>query len=65
MTSSNGSCGEIGKRGALVEKGKGPWQRNIFIKTIGNVTLSIQTSRDDFEYANIIIIIVTRILSLL
>ena len=31
LTWSNGFCGGRGKRVALVEKGKGPWQRNIVI----------------------------------
>jgi hypothetical protein len=25
-------CGGRGNRGAVVEKGRGPWQRNIFVK---------------------------------
>ena len=29
LTWSNGFCVEIGKRGGLVGKGKGPWQNNV------------------------------------
>ena len=31
LTWSNGFCGERGKRGGMVGKGKGPWQRNVVI----------------------------------
>jgi hypothetical protein len=31
LTWSNKFCGGRGKRGGLVEKGKGPWQKNVVI----------------------------------
>ena len=31
LTWSNGFCVEIGKRGGLVGKGKGPWQNNVVL----------------------------------
>ena len=31
LTWSNGFCDERGKRGGMVEKGKGPWQRDAVI----------------------------------
>jgi hypothetical protein len=31
LTWSNGFCGERGKRGGMVGKGNGPWQRNAVI----------------------------------
>jgi hypothetical protein len=34
LTWSNGFCSGRSKRGALVGKGKGPWQRNDFILLI-------------------------------
>ena len=31
LTWSTGVCGERGKRGGMVEKGRSPWQRNVVI----------------------------------
>ena len=31
LTWSNGFCDERGKRGGMVGKGRGPWQRNVVI----------------------------------
>jgi hypothetical protein len=45
LTWSNGFCGERGKKGGMVGKGKGPWQKKISYNKfliIINLGLSIQ-----------------------
>ena len=44
LTWSNGFRDARGKRGALVEKGKRPWQRNIVIIMLRNGTMEVGPS---------------------
>ena len=42
LTWSNGFCGERGKRGGMLRKGKGPWPRNAVIIDFNELILGVE-----------------------